>query len=123
MQSENKLVFTPVEIDREEDEIFYEYQFKYSSDQLNFNFTFDLGKEFPVDNNFVEVMKNNETYSIEGEMCNGEVRISTENGLTSFSLAKYGDSASGSNNFSLKNELCLEAIEAWLNHWRDNSEY
>jgi hypothetical protein len=123
MQSENKLVFVPVEVDMENDKIFYEYEFHYSSDQMKFKFELVPEGEYPDDNTFIDAMKKNGNDEINGYIDDGKLSISTQNGFVTFHISRYGGCSSGSNNFSLKNEVCIEAIEAWLNHWRDNSEY
>lgn len=121
MQS-NKLVFEPIEFnDPGDDDHFYEYNFQYNSNESKFDFDINLGRRHSrEDDILIEQMKNNRNYAINGHIKNGEISISTEDGFTSFHLAKYDDVSSGSNSFSLKNELCIEAFEAWMKHWKEN---
>lgn len=121
MENINKLVFNPVEIDREDDDIIYEYTFEYHSNESKLNITLDFGRNYSDDDDeLIKQMKINGKYTIEDVMHNGGTNISTENGFTSFHLSKYGESSGGSVNFLLKNDLCIEAIEQWLKHWKSN---
>lgn len=119
---ESKLIFKPIKINNEEKV----YQFVYNLDQLTFKFTFKIQSKYSNELEMIDKMKKNENYTFWQQLANGELVISAEDGITLFSMSNYEGIesdyiADGAIEFSLKNELCIDAIEEWLRNWKTHS--
>lgn len=101
-----------------------DYIFQYHTDDLKFEFCIELpNRELSDYYEFLDKLKNNGLYSLKSFINNDMLSLSTENGFTSFYILKNGEyqiTPYGSSDFTLKNELCIDAIEEWINHFKVN---
>ena len=61
-------------------------------------------------NNFLDAVRNDLYYNLQFCNSNGEVQMTTDNGMVKFIISKYGAGGDGRSVIKVKNGYCINAI-------------